>query len=77
MSNLVEIDRSKVISMNGTPYVKLADTLRREYNPGPGDVVIFLRAPDSTETIIRIIKPQEKSLSNSSPSSETDKAGTI
>lgn len=58
MENLVEIDRTKVISMGGSLYFLVPRLIRRE-EVEPGDEIIYLREPNSTDTIIRIVKKEK------------------
>lgn len=60
MERFVEIDRQKIVKMGGSQYVLVPQSLRRENESEPGDEVLFLRAPGSSDTIIRIQKADKE-----------------
>lgn len=58
-TNLVEIDRCKVVAMGGSLYLLAPRLLRRE-GAIAGDEIVYLRAPNSDDTVIRLIKQGSK-----------------
>jgi len=61
MSNLIEIDRVKVIDMGGTLYSRVPKFFRRNGGVSPGDEAVFLRDVESGEVVIRIEKVLDES----------------
>ena len=62
MSNLVEIDRVKIIDIGGSPYMLVPKFMRRE-GAMIGNEVVFLKSADSNEPVLRV-----ESVGGSNPS---------
>jgi len=56
MDNLVEIDRTRAIRMGGSLYFLVPRVIRRGREVAPGDEIIYLRKPNATDIIMRIVK---------------------
>ena len=60
MNRLIEIDRSKIINMGGSQYVKLPAFLKRETGSVPGDDFVWFRETNDSDPIIKIEKQPGK-----------------
>lgn len=73
IENMVEIHRSRIISMGGTLYFSVPPIVKRQSGCQPGDTAVFYRSPDSDNLTLIIENKTEVPKLPSPPADKTKK----